>query len=312
MTKVALVTGASTGIGRQIAARLAARDYVVFGTSRKAAPAGETLDSGTALPGFTLLPLDVTDDASVQACVAEVLRRAGRLDVLVNNAGVELLGALEEISVDEAKWLFETNVFGVMRVTSAVLPHMRRQRSGVIINISSIAGLGGSPFQGVYCASKGALELYSESLWYEVAPFGVRVALVEPWFFKSDIARNKRLAARTLPEYAAQRAQVIAAWDAQLEGGDDPLPVAQRVLDIAEGSWRRLRSPIGRGAWGMWMKSFVPDWMVRWRIMGTFGLAPHPADTASWGMLALALVGAFGALLAWMSPAKRAAAARGE
>lgn len=264
MTKVILVTGASTGIGRKIAARLAGAGYQVYGTSRK--PQQPELD------GFTLIPLDVTSDASVAAAVAAVLERAGRIDVLINNAGVELLGALEEISVDEAKTLFETNFFGVMRTTAAVLPIMRTQRSGLLINISSLAGLGGSPCHGIYTASKYALEGYTETLWYEVEPFGIQVALVEPGFFKSEIGQRKVLAAKSIPDYNAMKQVVIAAWDRFIEQGEDPQPVADSVLAIVQGRSRSLRHFVGRDTVAVRLKLIVPDWMVKLRIRRRFGL----------------------------------------
>lgn len=264
MVKVALVTGASTGLGRQTAALLARNGYRVFGTSRK--PAAETLD------GFELLPLDVTDDASVKACVAAVLEHAGQIDVLVNNAGVDMLGGAEETTLDEAKWLFETNFFGVMRVTQAVLPQMRRQRGGAIINISSLAGLGGAPFQGLYSASKAALESYTESLWYEVQPFGVRVALVEPGFFQSELGNRMPALTNPIPDYDADRRRLYAGWEQLYCNSPDPAPIAQTVLAIADGRSRRLRHFVGAETFMAGWKYIVPEWVVWRRIRWMFGL----------------------------------------
>ncbi len=266
--KVALVTGASTGIGRQIAGRLARAGYRVFGTSRQ--PAAESLD------GFAMLPLDVTSNESAVACVQTVLAHAGRLDILVNNAGVEFLGAAEEASIEEARWAFETNFFGVMRMTQAVLPHMRACRQGVIVCISSLAGLGGAPFQGIYIATKHALEGYIESLWYEVEPLGVRVALVEPGFFRSEIGQRKRLPARTIPDYAADRARVFARWERLLADSPDPAPVAETVLAICDGRSTRLRHLVGRETRLSRFKLVVPEWLVRRRIRRLFGLEDPP------------------------------------
>src|SRR5262245_2768766 len=164
--KVVLITGASSGIGQRIARLLAQKDFTVFGASRNPRAA-------EPVPAVEVLPLDVRSDDSVKACVDTVLARAGRLDILVNNAGYMLGGAVEEITIEEAKAQFETNLFGTMRTVKAVLPTMRRQRSGTIINISSLAGLvPGPPFCGMYSASKFALEAYTEHQWCEV-----RVAL---------------------------------------------------------------------------------------------------------------------------------------
>src|SRR3954469_1756415 len=164
--QVALVTGASSGIGEAAAHELLAAGFTVYGTSRKAAP-GEERD------GVVFLPLDVTDDQSVADTVREVLDRSGRIDVLVNNAGLGITGAAEESSIEQARALFETNLFGSIRMTRAVLPHMREQRSGRIINISSIVGLIPVPYMALYASSKHALEGYSESVDHEVREHGV-------------------------------------------------------------------------------------------------------------------------------------------
>lgn len=262
--RVALVTGASTGIGRQTGALLARSGYRVFGTSRQ--PARDTLD------GFELLPLDVTSDESVRACVRAVIERAGRLDVLVNNAGVDMLGGAEETTLDEAKWLFEINFFGVMRMVQAVLPHMRRQRGGVIINISSLAGLGGAPFQGLYSASKSALESYTESLMYEVQPFGLRVALVEPGFFRSEIGDRMPALTNPIADYDADRRRLYAGWERLYRNSPDPAPVAQTVLAIAGGRSKRLRHLVGaETALANW-KLVVPEWVAQQRVRRMFGL----------------------------------------
>src|ERR1700737_1458081 len=169
---VALVTGASSGIGLATARALLRNGYLVFGTSRK--PMADTSD------GVTMLVCDVTDDRSVQKVVDEVVSHAGRIDLLVNNAGIGLLGGAEESSAVQAKALFDVNVFGVVRLTNAILPVMRRQRSGRIINMSSILGLIPAPFNALYASTKHAIEGYSESLDHEVRTQGIRVVLVEP------------------------------------------------------------------------------------------------------------------------------------
>jgi short-subunit dehydrogenase len=167
------VTGASAGIGEAAAHALVDAGFTVYGTSRRAA-AGEKRD------GVVFLPLDVTDDGSAAGVVREVLERSGRIDVLVNNAGVGIAGAAEESSIEQARALFETNVFGSIRMTRAVLPHMREQGGGRIINVSSVLGLVPAPFMALYAATKHAIEGYSESLDHEVREHGVRVLLVEP------------------------------------------------------------------------------------------------------------------------------------
>ena len=182
--KIVLITGASSGIGKAVARRLAGGEYVVFGTSRDPSGSGE-------IPGVKLLPLDVRSDNSVSACVQAVLDQAGGLDVLINNAGYALTGAVEEASLEEAKEQFETNFFGIARMVKAVLPVMRRRGRGRIINISSLAGLAPMPYQGFYSASKHALEGYSEALRQEVKPFNIHVSLVEPGFIRTGLGREQ-------------------------------------------------------------------------------------------------------------------------
>ncbi len=177
--RVALVTGASSGFGQLTAARLVASGYRVFGTSRDA--------QASSAPGVEMLVLDVRSEESVQACVAELLQRAGRLDLLVNNAGQTHASLAEETDPAQARDVLETNFWGAVRVTNAVLPTMRKQRSGHIINVSSLAGLLGTPGQAFYSASKFALEGYSEALSIELQPFHIHVSLIEPGFFNTGL-----------------------------------------------------------------------------------------------------------------------------
>jgi NAD(P)-dependent dehydrogenase (short-subunit alcohol dehydrogenase family) len=181
--RVALVTGASSGIGEAAARELAAAGLTVYGTSRKAA-AGEERD------GVVFLPLDVTDDDSVAAAVRDVIDRSGRIDVLVNNAGLNIAGAAEESSIEQARALFDTNLFGSIRMTRAVLPQMRKQGGGRVINVSSVQGLVPAPFAALYAATKHAIEGYSESLDHEVREYGIRVLLVEPAYTRTSFDTN--------------------------------------------------------------------------------------------------------------------------
>ncbi|HEX5336932.1 MAG TPA: oxidoreductase, partial [Gallionella sp.] len=175
--QVVVVTGVSSGIGRTTAEQFAARKCKVFGTVRN-------LAKTKPIPGVELVEMDVRDEASVKRGIQSVIDQAGRIDVLVNNAGVSLVGSVEETSVSEAQSLFDTNVFGMLRTIQAVLPHMRAQRSGRIINISSVLGFIPAPFMGIYAASKHAVEGLSETLDHEVRKFGIRVVLVEPAYTK--------------------------------------------------------------------------------------------------------------------------------
>src|SRR5215218_10861048 len=193
--RVALVTGASAGIGEAAASALVDAGFTVYGTSRKAAP-------GEKRGGVVFLPLDVTDDDSVAAVVREVLERSGRIDVLVNNAGLGVAGAAEESSIEQARALFDTNLFGSIRMTRAVLGQMREQGSGRIINVSSVLGLVPAPFGALYAATKHAIEGYSESLDHEVREYGVRVLLVEPAYTRTSFDTNAIPADEALPLYA--------------------------------------------------------------------------------------------------------------
>jgi len=188
--RVALVTGASSGIGEAAARALVGAGFTVYGTSRRAT-------TGEKRGDVVFLPLDVTDDESVADAVREVLDRSGRIDVLVNNAGLGVAGAAEESSLEQARALFETNLFGSIRMTRAVLPHMREQRSGRIINVSSIVGLIPVPYMALYASSKHALEGYSESVDHEVREHGVRVLLVEPRVHQDLVRRESRYRGHT-------------------------------------------------------------------------------------------------------------------
>jgi NAD(P)-dependent dehydrogenase (short-subunit alcohol dehydrogenase family) len=236
--RVALVTGASSGIGEAAARELVGAGFTVYGTSRKAA-AGEERD------GLVFLPLDVTDDQSVAAAVGEVLDRSGRIDVLVNNAGFGVAGAAEESSVEQARAIFETNVFGSIRMTRAVLPHMRDQGSGRIINVSSVVGLIPVPFMALYASSKHAVEGYSESLDHEVREYGVRVLLVEPAFTRTAFDTNSVAADEPLPFYEQRRQILDGVLAAALEAGDEPSVVGQAIVAAATDTRPKLRYPAG-------------------------------------------------------------------
>src|SRR3954469_6476570 len=236
--RVALVTGASVGIGEAAARALVGAGFTVYGTSRRAA-AGETRD------GVVFLPLDVTDNESVAGVVRGVLERSGRIDVLVNNAGVGVAGAAEESSIEQARALFETNVFGAIRMTRAVLPQMREQGSGRIINVSSVLGFLPAPFSALYAATKHAIEGYSESLDHEVREHGIRVLLVEPAYTRTSFDANSIPADKPLAVYAGRR-EVLAALIAEaIRGRDEPSVVADAIVGAATGAHPKLRSPAG-------------------------------------------------------------------
>lgn len=181
--KVIIVTGASSGIGEATAVFLHQKGHKVYGTSRSLASVHSS--------GFQLLQLNVNDTQSVNDCVDLIIEKEGEIDVLVNNAGIGLAGAVEEISEKEAQLIFDTNVIGIHRTCSAVLPHMRKQKSGQIINIGSMAGMIGLPYRGFYSASKFAIEGFSEALSMEVKQFGIKVILLQPGDMKTSINQNR-------------------------------------------------------------------------------------------------------------------------
>lgn len=240
--KVALVTGVSSGIGRATAILLSDNGFQVFGTKRNPRGTDEELN------GVTILPLDVRDGASVDVCVQTVLDSAGRVDALVNNAGSTLVGSLEETSIDEAQNLFDTNFFGVMRMAQAVLPAMRKQGSGRIVNIGSVAGFVPMPFQGVYSATKHAIEGFSESLDHEVRQFGVRVSVVEPGFVRTDIDRNRQIANHLVSDYDRPRETVLSINPRNVARGEEPIQVAEIVLKAVQSRNPQLRYLAGRQA----------------------------------------------------------------
>lgn len=235
---IALVTGASSGIGLVTALALAKAGYQVFGTSRKAI---------TSPPdGVTMLICDVTDEASVKSLVDEVVRQAGRIDLVVNNAGVGLLGAAEESSITQAQRLFDVNVFGVARVINAVLPLMRAQKGGRIINMSSILGQIPSPFNAFYSSTKHAIEGYTESLDHEVRRFGIRAVLVEPGLTRTSFEENLTRADHPMATYAEERARSEGLMRKWLEAGDAPEIVAEVVVKAATAAKPKLRYTAGK------------------------------------------------------------------
>lgn len=238
--RVVLVTGASSGIGQATARLLAREGFRVFGTSRK--PSAEKAD------GVEMVALDVTSDESAKACVENVLKRGVRLDALVNNAGYELAGAIEETTIDEARAQFETNFFGTLRMVRVVLPHMRQRGSGHIVNMGSLAGIIPVPFLGLYSATKFALEGYTEVLRHEVRPFGVRVSLVEPSFMKTGLQGARRWASEKVPDYAPSKERAIARVTLYEERDPHPESVAATVLRILRSPNPRLRHPVGKNA----------------------------------------------------------------
>ena len=241
MGKIGLVTGASSGIGQATAERLVQAGYKVYGTSRRATRAGQR--------SFEMVTLDVTSEESVEAAVSEVIRRDGRIDLLVNNAGFSIAPAgAEESSIDQARSIFDTNFFGILRMTRAVLPHMRRQGSGRIINISSIFGFLPAPYMALYAATKHAIEGYSESLDHELRTRGIRVSVIEPANTSTQFDANLLQPDSKLDEYRDARVAVAKRMTEMVTEGDQPGVIADAVLKAASAGRPKLRYPAGAGA----------------------------------------------------------------
>ncbi len=269
--RTVLITGVSSGLGRILARRLAAAGWRVFGTSR-GAPDGP-LEGVTE--GVTMCRLDVTDDESVARCVGEVLRSCGGvLDALVNNAGRLDEGPLEEFSAAELHAVFDANLFGVARMVSAVLPSMRARSRGRIVNVSSLAGLMPLPFLGAYCASKHALESYTESLRYEVRPLGIHVSLVEPGHFRSRMATAKVRKLGGIADYEPQRERMYAQVDRDEGAAPDGDAVAARLVRILESSRPRLRYPFGQYSVNYYLRGITPEWAWEFGLRRSFRLDP--------------------------------------
>lgn len=235
---VALVTGASSGIGKATAERLAAAGYTVYGTSRRGAAAGQQ--------PFAMVALDVTSDSSVEAAVNAVLAAEGRIDLLVNNAGFSVAPAgAEESSIAQARAIFETNFFGIVRMTRAVVPPMRRDGRGRILNIGSVLGFLPAPFMALYSATKHAIEGYSESLDHELRTRGIRVSVIEPAYTKTAFDTNLLAPDAPLAEYREARATVGRQLSAALASADEPEVVAEVVLAAATAARPKLRYTAG-------------------------------------------------------------------
>jgi NAD(P)-dependent dehydrogenase (short-subunit alcohol dehydrogenase family) len=232
--RIVLVTGASSGIGAAAVSELAKAGHRVYGTSRDPNHRGS--------PDCAWLTLDVCEEASVRAGIARVVEAEGGIDVLVNNAGYLVAGAIEEVSLEQGRAQLETNFFGVVRMVQAVLPTMRRQRSGLIVNISSLAGLVPVPFWGFYNASKFAVEGFSETLRYEVAPFGIKVAMVEPGAIKTAFYMRPQTVG--MAEYSPWRERAMAKMSEFEQKAPGPEIVARKVAALVSQTNPPLRNRI--------------------------------------------------------------------
>jgi len=264
-TIVVVITGVSSGIGRAAAEQFAKRGCQVYGTVR-------SIGSTAPPAGVNLIEMDVRDDASVQRAIQHVMDHAGRIDVLVNNAGVNLIGAVEETSLSEAAALFDTNVFGILRTTQAVLPHMRARGDGRIVNVSSVLGFLPAPYMGLYAASKHAVEGLSESLDHEARQFGIRVTLVAPAYTKTSLEANSPQAKATFTAYAYERGRVSRALAENVNKAPLPASVAATIVEAALGGWRMRRMPFGQASLLSKLRRFLPAAPVDASLRKSVGL----------------------------------------
>ncbi|HVM94728.1 MAG TPA: SDR family oxidoreductase [Terriglobales bacterium] len=237
----ALITGTSTGIGLETALYFARNGYRVFAGARKP----EAIERHA---NITPMRLDVNDDASLRACVAEVLHEAGAIDVLVNNAGIGYSGAIEHVPLEKGREMFETNFFGAIRMTQAVLPSMRARRGGTIVNVTSILGHVTLPCHGFYNATKYALAAMSETLAIEAKPLGIKVAIVEPGVILTPIWKKGEVLMPENHEYQQGMSRLMRFFGAQLDHGTLPDAVARAIYDAVEEGCVKLRYPVGADA----------------------------------------------------------------
>ncbi len=250
-----IVTGTSGGIGAAIVSQLRQSGRRVFPTMRR---------PNMEQHGPDAIAMDVPSDASVEAAVATVLERTGRIDAVVNNAGVDLIGAVEETTTAEALSLFQTNFFGVHRLNRAVIPTMRSQGHGRIVTIGSIVGFLPEPFQSFYCSAKYALEGYIESLDYEVRPFGIRALLIQPGFIRTNLSANRASAASHVEVYASSRSLVLNSTARDIAKGTAPEAVAAAVEKVLVHRNPALRTRVGGDAHQLYLlRHLLPPGLFR-------------------------------------------------
>lgn len=267
MQKVVFITGASSGIGKAIGEYLHHKNFIVFGTSRNPSKVENSL--------FPLVQLDVRDSNSIASAAAEVIEKAGRIDVLINNAGVGITGPLEEIPSEEIRNNFETNLFGPIEVMKKVLPQMRTQKSGLIINITSIAGYMGLPYRSVYSSSKGALELITEALRMEVKSFGIHITNVAPGDFATNIAAG-RYHAPVLKgsAYEITYGATLNEMNTHVDSGSNPNEMAEAIYKIINTSNPKIHYKVGAfmQKFSIVLKRILPDKVYEKMLMNHYKL----------------------------------------
>lgn len=267
MSKVVLITGGSSGIGKSIGEFLHQKGFIVYGTSRNPEKVLNSI--------FPLVALDVRDVESIHLAVAQIIQSTGRLDVVINNAGVGITGPLEEIPMEEIKNNFDTNFFGPIALMKAVLPQMRQQKSGLIVNITSIAGYMGLPYRSVYSASKGALELITEALRMEVKSFGIQITNVAPGDFATNIAAG-RFHAPIIQgsDYERAYGSILKTMDEHVDSGSNPNEMAEAVFQIIQDKNPRIHYKVGEfmQKFSIVLKRILPDTVYEKMLMKHYKL----------------------------------------
>lgn len=267
MSKVVLITGGSSGIGKSVGEFLITKGFIVYGTSRNPQRIKDSK--------FPLVALDVTQSETIQHCINEVVSAEGRLDVLINNAGAGITGPIEEIPEEEIKRNFETNFFGPINVIKAALPQMRKQNSGLIINVTSIAGYMGLPYRGVYSASKGALELITEAFRMEIKDFNIHMTNVAPGDFATNIAAGRYHApVKEDSPYQKPYGNTLKLMDEHVDSGKDPLMMAEAIYKIINTSKPKVHYKVGEfmQKFSIVLKRILPDTVYEKLLMNHYKL----------------------------------------
>lgn len=267
MNKVVLITGGSSGIGKSVGEFLHQKGFTVYGTSRNP----DRVENSV----FPLVALDVRNTESIKNAVAEVIAKSGRLNIVINNAGVGITGPLEEIPAEEIKNNFETNLFGPIEVMKAVLPQMRSQKSGLIINVTSIAGYMGLPYRSVYSASKGALELITEALRMETKSFGIHITNVAPGDFATNIAAGRYHAPLVKGSaYEIPYGNTLKTMDEHVDSGSNPNDMALAIYAIIQTPNPNVHYKVGAfmQKFSIVLKRILPDKMYEKLLMNHYKL----------------------------------------
>ncbi|MCF6280076.1 MAG: SDR family oxidoreductase [Flavobacteriaceae bacterium] len=267
MSKIVLITGGSSGIGKSVGEFLTNKGYTVYGTSRNP----KKIENYP----FKLIALDVNDIDTISTAIATVISSEGKIDVLINNAGMGITGSIEDTPTDEMRKIFDTNFFGAIDVMKAVLPQMRKQKSGLIINITSIAGYMGLPFRGIYSATKGALELVTEATSMEVKNFGIKVVTVAPGDFATNIASGRyHTPVFKDSAYKETYQQNLDLMDSHVSGGQNPIEMGEEIYKIIESNNPKIHYKVGdfMQKFSIVLKRILPDRMYEKLLMNHYKL----------------------------------------